>query len=396
MKRWRRVDSYLPCSSDDFSQQTATLRLIGAHWGKTEHLLTLPILQRHPHTTSQVVTLNTRLLTQWHSPSQKHPKGQLRVIVSARLENSSFPPSHSCVLLVYYRIYAEDGAIHSKKPVAPDPFLGRIKAISVPPPHTAKNVKRSIAKVECIEDHANSVLFLTQYSQSPTGDTDKIAILNRTGPGSTPHEPLALVVKKSDSDRLESEGRAELASAADPDTVTSEIRYRGSIQHFLTSHLLTSRLLGEVHYLLYADGYEMTSKVAIDPERPSLGRIRIDSVPPPHSPATIKRCISRVERTPELAYADLFADISSDTPLKEDYISILTDGPGMSPNEPMAIVQVESPTILDGKYCIKNRAGNFYWSWGDRPLKELYFRFTQIRIAKHYNYTKVNEHSPII
>ena len=231
MKRWRRVDSYLPCSSDDFSQQTATLRLIGAHWGKTEHLLTLPILQRHPHTTSQVVTLNTRLLTQWHSPSQKHPKGQLRVIVSARLENSSFPPSHSCVLLVYYRIYAEDGAIPSKKPVPGDPFLGCIKAISVPPPHTAKNVKRSIAKVECIKDRTNCILFLTPYSQLPTDDADKVAILNRTtGSGSMPHDPLALVAKMSDSERraLESEERGELVSAAelDSDTMIPEIRYR--------------------------------------------------------------------------------------------------------------------------------------------------------------------------
>ena len=95
----------------------------------------------------------------------------------------------------------------------------------------------------------------------------------------------------------------------------------------------------------------MPSKVAIDPEEPSLGRIRADSVAPPHSPASIKRCISRVERTPALAHANVFADISCDTPLKEGHISILhTDGPGLSPNKPMAIVQVESPLIQDGTY----------------------------------------------
>ena len=103
----------------------------------------------------------------------------------------------------------------------------------------------------------------------------------------------------------------------------------------------------------------MASKVAIDPERPSLGRIRVDSVPPPHTPTSIKRCISRVERIPELARANLFADISCDTQLKEGHSSILrTDGPGLSPNKPMAIVQVESPPISDGKYVIKNRAGD--------------------------------------
>ena len=93
-----------------------------------------------------------------------------------------------------------------------------------------------------------------------------------------------------------------------------------------------------MYYLLYADEYEMPSKVAIDPEEPSLGRIRADSVAPPHSPASIKRCISRVEKTPALALADLFADISCNTPLKEGHISfLLTDYPGVSPNEPMAI-----------------------------------------------------------
>jgi hypothetical protein len=269
--------------------------------------------------------------------------------------------------LVYYRIYAEDGAIPSKTPVAPgDPFLGRIKARSVPPPHTAKAVKRSIAKVENIKDRTSTSLFLTPYSQSPMGDADKVTILNRTGPGSTPQEPLALVAKMSDSERsaLESEGRGGLASAAEPDTTPPEIRYRTSIQHSPTFLFVTSRLLGEVYYLLYADDYEMPSKVAIDPEEPSLGRIRADSVAPPHSPASIKRCISRVERTPALAHADLFADISCDTPLKEGHISILrTDGPGLSPNEPMAIVQmpivqVESPSIPDGKYVIKNRAAD--------------------------------------
>ena len=95
-----------------------------------------------------------------------------------------------------------------------------------------------------------------------------------------------------------------------------------------------------MYYLLYADDYEISSLVAIDSDKPSLGRIRVDSIAPPHSPASIKLCISRVERTPALAHANLFADTSCDTPLKERHISFLhTDGPGLSKNEPMAIVQ---------------------------------------------------------
>ena len=125
-----------------------------------------------------------------------------------------------------------------------------------------------------------------------------------------------------------------------------------------------------MYYLLYADNSEMPSKVSFDPEQPSLGRIRGDSIAPPHSLASIKRCISRVEETPALANADFFADISSDAPLKEGYISIIgTDGPGLSMDEPMAIVQmpivqVESP-IPDGRYAIKNRAADFFWETRD-------------------------------
>jgi hypothetical protein len=81
------------------------------------------------------------------------------------------------------------------------------------------------------------------------GDADKVAIRSRTGIGSTPQEPLALVAKMSDSDRsaLESGGRGGLASAAEPDdTAAPEIRYRTFIQHspaFL--FVLKSRLLGK-------------------------------------------------------------------------------------------------------------------------------------------------------
>ena len=142
-------------------------------------------------------------------------------------------------LLVYYRIYAEDGAIPSLTPAVPgDSFLGRIEARYVPPPHTTKAVKRSIAKVENIKDRKNTSLFLTPHSQTPMRDADKVTILNRTGPGSTPQEPLALVAKMSDSERsaLESDGRGGLTSAqaVESDSAPQEIRYRTSIQHHPT------------------------------------------------------------------------------------------------------------------------------------------------------------------
>ena len=156
-----------------------------------------------------------------------------------------------------------------------------------------------------------------------------------------------------------------------------------------------SRLLGKVYYLLYANDCEIPSKVAIDPEEPSLGRIRADSITPPHSPATIKGYISRVEKTPALIHADLFADISCNTPLKEGHISILrTDYPGQSPKKPMAIVL--DPTLPDGRYIIKNRAANVYWNARSNPLNAVYFGPTTTEHAKSCDHMQVNEHSPII
>ena len=61
------------------------------------------------------------------------------------------------------------------------------------------------------------------------GYADKI--LDRTGPGSTPQEALALVAKTSDSERsvLESDGRSGPASAVEPDTTPADIRYGMSV-----------------------------------------------------------------------------------------------------------------------------------------------------------------------
>ena len=154
-----------------------------------------------------------------------------------------------------------------------------------------------------------------------------------------------------------------------------------------------------MYYLLY-DKYEIPSKIAFDSEQPSLGRIRADSVTPPHGPVTIKRCISRVEKTPAIAYADLFADISCNTPLKNDHIAFLrTDCPGLSPKNPMAIVLTpvrDAPLamILDGRYLIKNRAAAFYWdAYYESFITKVRFYHTNDTSRASF---QVNDHSPII
>ena len=141
--------------------------------------------------------------------------------------------------------------------------------------------------------------------------------------------------------------------------------------------------------MLYGIKHEMPSKVAFDPEEPSIGRIRADSIAPPHSPTSIKRCISRAEGDPRYArYADLFADTSCDTPLEEGHISIFpADVPGRSPNEPMVIIL--RPPIPDGRYIIKNRAASIYWYAEDKRFDKVYFDLTTMESAKKYNFKQV-------
>jgi hypothetical protein len=141
-------------------------------------------------------------------------------------------------------------------------------------------------------------------------------------------------------------------------------------------------------------------RVAFDPEEPSLGRIRADSIAPPHNPTSIKRCISRVERNPAFAYtADIFADITCETPLKESHISFLrTDGPGLSPNEPMAILLTIPIPGPDGRYVIKNRTANIFWHAGTRnqPITTVFLYPNTVAGANAYSFLQVNEHCPII
>ena len=153
-----------------------------------------------------------------------------------------------------------------------------------------------------------------------------------------------------------------------------------------------------MYYLLYANNSDTTSKAAFDPDQPSLGRIRADSVAPPHSLASIKQHISRVEENPALASADLLADLSSDAPMEEGRIPILgSDGPGLSPDNPMCIVQkpivqVENAFIPDGRYFIKNRPADILWAgpldpgvhfWTGTPTSANPIRLSAIQVNEH-------------
>jgi len=102
-----------------------------------------------------------------------------------------------------------------------------------------------------------------------------------------------------------------------------------------------------VYYRLYINYRAAPSKVSFDPEDSSLGRICADSIPPPRTTTSIKKCIVRAENFSELASANLFADISCDTPMAEDHFSILTGQwcPGLTESKPMALVLADTQHV---------------------------------------------------
>jgi hypothetical protein len=97
-------------------------------------------------------------------------------------------------------VYTEDGVVPSKQPISSiDSALGRIKAISVAPPHTVTSIKRRICNAEAINDHTCTKLFIASSSQSPMEDEAGVSIIGNDGPGHTMEEPVALVVLGKDS-----------------------------------------------------------------------------------------------------------------------------------------------------------------------------------------------------
>jgi hypothetical protein len=101
---------------------------------------------------------------------------------------------------VYYRVYSPDGLIPTKQPVSrDDASLGRTYAYYVPPPHTAATLKRHLVMRESIPRDISCSLFHDIAATVPLEETAAVALLSETGPGSTTHDPLVLVLSESDA-----------------------------------------------------------------------------------------------------------------------------------------------------------------------------------------------------
>ncbi|KIM73953.1 hypothetical protein PILCRDRAFT_828691 [Piloderma croceum F 1598] len=219
---------------------------------------------------------------------------------------------------LFFRVFDEDGAIPTKNPpYSGDPYLGRIEAKSVCPPHTVASVRFRLAKAEGFDNRkTRSTLFLTISSPSPMNDDGRVDIFSGNGPGAVPHEPLALCIglSRSNINSLNEGGEFHDILSAEP--------------HY-------------IYYRLYTYEGEIQTKHPIDSQDISLARIDANLITPPHTTNSVKRFISRYEGDSALALGNLFDSVLSDHPMNNDYISILSgDGPGCRPEQPMAIVHI--------------------------------------------------------
>jgi hypothetical protein len=92
--------------------------------------------------------------------------------------------------------------------------------------------------------------------------------------------------------------------------------------------------------MVYTENGVLRTKYPIESHDPHLGRIWAKQVTPPHTVASLKRCICGVEGISESACirGQVFATISGESALSDGPVSILTSGGlGATPDEPISI-----------------------------------------------------------
>ncbi|KAJ7631555.1 hypothetical protein DFH06DRAFT_1223468 [Mycena polygramma] len=235
-------------------------------------------------------------------------------------KNSTSQPSGA---YIYYRVYTLDGAIPSKSAFdQTNPFIGRILARSVPPPHNVSSLKRCIATAEGLLDPAGlrTALHARQTAHSPMWNGTKVTILgDDTDAGKTPQTAFVLAIIE------------ELT-----------VDEAAAVEAIDISHNLAS--CEYLYYRLYTRTAEDFSKVCFDPNEPSVGRIERFRISPPLGPISVKRCIAKAEGRPIYAYAELYEDMSADremTDLDNTTSTIVEGTAGSAKERPMVLVQPE-------------------------------------------------------
>ncbi|KAF7351636.1 hypothetical protein MSAN_01596200 [Mycena sanguinolenta] len=249
-------------------------------------------------------------------------------------------PTASEPRYLYYRVYCPDGAIPSKTAFNPrNPYVGRILAKSIPPPHNATTLKRCLLRTENLTDpHGQRTqLYRDHDARSHLAGTDRVGIFGPVADGATPDSALALVLR----DYLSADEKATVARIDLSCPGEEEPKY--------------------LYYRLFTDTGEDVSKVSFNLNEPSLGRVERNLISPPHSPPTIRRYIAKVEGRPIYTYSEFYQNISAQQALK-DNIYLPLARVGLTQEDPIVLVQ---PKRQPGLY---NRPVKIIFS----PLFELF------------------------
>ncbi|KIJ94039.1 hypothetical protein K443DRAFT_371199 [Laccaria amethystina LaAM-08-1] len=191
---------------------------------------------------------------------------------------------------MHYVVFAEDEPMESRRPIYDnDRSMGRILVKSVPPPHTVRTISRVLRRIEGFNASDASQLFVPLSNRVPEEDSTYVNLS-----GHSPSvgllsvgQPLALVVHSEAS--LRSKERVETSS-----------------------ELLETCNINYVHYRLYSEEGALVSKRSFKEGDPSLGRLNILSIRPPHTVWTLRKRIAKVEDL-DPSGLQILADIFSET-----------------------------------------------------------------------------------
>jgi hypothetical protein len=104
---------------------------------------------------------------------------------------------------------------------------------------------------------------------------------------------------------------------------------------------LRSLISSSVYYRVYKIQGATQSKQPADPSDLTVGYINVDSITPPHTAASVKRCIAKSEGLEDWKESQLCISISSESTVGEaKFVSLLTsDRPWSTPGDPMAFIE---------------------------------------------------------
>ncbi|EDR00157.1 uncharacterized protein LACBIDRAFT_334388 [Laccaria bicolor S238N-H82] len=218
-----------------------------------------------------------------------------------------------------------------------DSFISRIIPRSVPPPRTAASLKRHLCKIEGLSAPESCTLYLSLLENVPVDGATHLSLQGDFGPGLSSSDPVALVVGPQET------GKRSLASV--------ETRALGQVGEQVQTRY--------VHYRVYDENSEVTSKMSFDKDDTSLGHIEILSVPPPHTVASLKSCIIKSEGV-SAHDLQVFEDDTGEVTLKDDDVIALLSNtyPGNVEEQPIAIVYKEirtsNPATFTKKFKCKH------------------------------------------